>query len=350
VNETRISDFRSDTVTLPSDAMRQAIAEAVVGDDVYGEDPTINRLQEAAAELFGREAALFVPSGTMANQIAIKHFTRPGEEIILEGSSHPQLFEGGGMALISGVQSRTIDGVRGVMDPDEIISSIHPEGDIHNPRTSLAILENTHNMGGGTVLGIEYVSRVADALHERGLPLYVDGARIFNAAVAAGVPVSAYGTCVDMISCCLSKGLGAPVGSLLIGSAEAIKNCLRIRKPLGGCMRQAGILAAAGLIALLEGPGQLEDDHRRAKTLARRLSKLPSIDVDPDHVETNIIMARVKRPGADAISAAMKKEGVLIHALFGHTLRFVTHRDLDDSDVERALAAITRATGEIFGE
>lgn len=350
MKEKRISDFRSDTVTLPTAAMRLAMAEADVGDDVYGEDPTINRLQEVAAALFGCEAALFVPSGTMANQIAIKHFTRPGDEIILEASSHPQLFEGGGMALISGVQSRNIKGVRGVMDLDEILSSIHPGGDIHNPRTSLVILENTHNMGGGTVLGIDYVSRVADAVHERGIPLYVDGARIFNAAVAAGVPVSRYAGCVDMISCCLSKGLGAPVGSLLVGRAEAIKNCLRIRKPLGGCMRQAGILAAAGLIALQEGPSHLESDHARAKVLARGLAKLPAIDVDPDLVDTNIIMARVTRPGADRIGAAMKKAGVLIHALFGHTLRFVTHRDLDDSDVDRAIAAMKQVTEEVFDD
>ncbi len=348
MKEQKISDFRSDTVTLPTAAMRRAMAEAEVGDDVYGEDPTINRLQEEAAALFGREAALFVPSGTMANQIAIKHFTRPGDEIILEASSHPQLFEGGGMALISGVQSRNLKGEYGVMNEDEILSSIHPEGDIHNPRTSLVILENTHNMGGGTVLGIDYVSRVADAVHGRGIPVYMDGARIFNAATASGIPVSRYAACVDMISCCLSKGLGAPVGSLLVGDAEAIQNCLRIRKPLGGCMRQAGILAAAGLIALHEGPSCLENDHVRAKILAKGLSKLPYLDVDPDRVESNIIMARITRPGADQIGAEMKKSGILVHALFGHTLRFVTHRDLDDHDVDRALATVKRVAEEVL--
>jgi len=340
----KVSDFRSDTVTQPTREMRRAMAEADVGDDVYGEDPTINRLQEEAAAIFGREAALFVPSGTMANQIAVKHFTQPGEEVVVEASSHTLLFEGGGLGLISGVQAHPVPGMRGIMDPDQIMAAVHRDDDVHLPRTGLVVIENTHNFGGGTVLSLDYVRQVAERVHDVGLPLYIDGARIFNACAAAGVPVSRYAAHVDLISCCLSKGLGAPVGSLLIGDKERIQDCHRLRKPFGGSMRQAGILAAAGLIALREGPRLLIDDHRRARCLADGIAPLPGIELDPGQVQTNIIMARTTQGRAPSIAEALAAEGVLIHALSGDALRFVTHRDVDDADVARALTAMQKAT------
>ena len=344
----RISDFRSDTVTRPTAAMRRAMAEAEVGDDVYGEDPTVNRLQEVAARIFGREAALFVPSGTMANQIAFKHFTRPGEEVILEATGHSLLFEGGGLGLISGVQTRPVAGKRGVMDIEEIMEAVNPLGDIHHPRTALVILENTHNLGGGTVLGIDYVAAVAERIHSLGLPVYMDGARIFNASVASGIPVRDFAARVDMISCCLSKGLGAPVGSLLMGNASTIGKCLAIRKTLGGAMRQAGVLAAAGLIALEEGPRAMADDHARARRLAEEIAALPGILLDAQSVETNIVMARTSGPRAEEIKKELAAEGVLIHAIGRDAVRFVTHRDLDEEDLDRAVLAMRKATAKIF--
>jgi threonine aldolase len=347
---TRISDFRSDTVTKPTAAMRRAMAEADVGDDVYGEDPTINRLQEKAARIFRREAALFVPSGTMANQIAVKHFTNPGTEVIVEASGHSLLFEGGGLGLISGVQTRVLEGERGVIDPEAIMAAVNPTDDVHHPATSLVILENTHNLGGGTVLGLDYVTEVAERIHRKGIPLYIDGARIFNASAASGVPVSEFAARADMISCCLSKGLGAPVGSLLVGDAAAIRNGLAIRKPLGGAMRQAGILAAAGLIALESGPDLLAADHGRAQKIARGIASLPGILLDDKTVETNIIMAGTIRPEASKMAQRLAAEGVLIHALGPDKIRFVTHRDVNDEDVERVLAAMRKVCGEIFGD
>ncbi len=345
-----VSDFRSDTVTKPTTAMRQAMAEADVGDDVYGEDPTINRLQERAAAIFRREAALFVPSGTMANQIAVKHFTRPGTEVILEASGHSLLFEGGGLGLISGVQTRILEGERGVIDPERIIAAVNPSNDVHHAATSLVILENTHNLGGGTVLGLDYVTEVAKSAHGKGIPLYIDGARIFNASVASGVPVSEFAAQADMISCCLSKGLGAPVGSLLVGDTTAIMSCLAVRKPLGGAMRQAGILAAAGLIALETGPDLLAADHERARKIAGEIALLPGILLDETTVETNIIMAGTIGPEASRVAQRLATEGVLIHALGPDRIRFVTHRDVNDNDVERALAAMRKVCGDIFGD
>jgi len=344
----RISDFRSDTVTKPTPAMRQAMADAEVGDDMYGEDPTVNALQEEAARIFGREAALFVPSGTMANAIAIKLLTRPGEGVIVESTGHSFLFEGGGMGLISGVQPDTIEGDRGIMEIARIEGAIQGGEDIHHARTSLILLENTHNMGGGTVLSLDYVKEVSLLARKRGLALHLDGARIFNAAVAAGRAVREWAALVDTTSFCLSKGLGAPVGSLLVGDREAIDNCLRIRKPLGGAMRQAGVLAAAGLIALRQGPAALEVDHVRASALSRELADLPGMILDPAHVETNIIMLRTARPLAGDVSEGLKEEGVLIHALGEDCLRFVTHRDLGDDDVDRAVTAMQKVTARLF--
>jgi threonine aldolase len=236
------------------------------------------------------------------------------------------------------------------MDLDRIVAAINHTDNVHNPRTGLVILENTHNIGGGTVLPQDYVTDVADQVHGRNIPVFVDGARIFHAAVASGVAVSAFAAPVDLITCCLSKALGAPVGSLIIGDAAAIEDCHRIRKPLGGAMRQAGVLAAAGLIALRDGPKHLARDHERARRLADGIAGLPGICLDPTHVETNIIMARTAQPRAAEVAAELKKEGVLIHALSGDTLRFVTHRDLDDQDVEQALAAMQKATEEVFGQ
>ncbi len=346
MKEKRISDFRSDTVTQPTKAMRRAMAEARVGDDVYGEDPTVNRLESEAAARFGRDAALYIPSGTMANQIAVKHFTRPGEKVILEASSHTLLYEGGGLGLISGVQPHPIKSERGLMNPDDIAAALQKGDDIHNPKTGLVIVENTHNLGGGTVLALNDLTAISQMVRESGVPLYMDGARIFNASTAAKVPVHEFAAQVDLIAFCLSKGLGAPVGSLLVGDSEAIADCRRIRKPLGGAMRQSGVLAAAGLIALDEGPLLLEKDHERARTLAENIHDLPGIILDPGHVETNIVMARTTRPVAESIAAALREENVLIHALSPESLRFVTHRDLEDRDVDRAIKAMKKTTKE----
>lgn len=344
----KVSDFRSDTVTRPTRAMRQAMAEAEVGDDMYGEDPTINALQDEAASLFGRESALFVPSGTMANAIAVKLFTQPGEGVIVEATGHSFLFEGGGLGLISGVQPDTIPGERGIMDPERIVGAIQVGEDIHHARTSLLLLENTHNMGGGTVLGLAYVKEVARLAHERGVSVHLDGARIFNASVAAGASVSEWAALADTTSFCLSKGLGAPVGSLIVGDSRAIDKCLRIRKPLGGAMRQAGILAAAGLIALREGPAALKHDHDRASRLAREFADLPGLVINPLHVETNILMIRTVKPLAGEVSARLKEKGVLIHALGKDSIRFVTHRDVDDNDVDRAVDAMGQVAVQLF--
>ncbi|MFQ5655859.1 MAG: threonine aldolase family protein, partial [Planctomycetota bacterium] len=274
-------DLRSDTVTHPTEEMLRAMVSAPLGDDVFGDDPTVRALEEEAAALVGKEAALFVPSGTMANSIAVAIATRPGDEIILMDDSHTYLFEGGGSARLWGVHARPLPGEDGCLDPVEVEGAIRPD-DPHFPRTSMVLLENTHNMQGGIVVAPEEIARVAAVCRPHSLTLHLDGARLFNGVVALGRPATDFTAPADSVSVCLSKGLSCPVGSLLAGSAEAIGEARRVRKVLGGGMRQAGVLAACGRVALREGIERLADDHRRAAALARGLAALPGVRIFPD--------------------------------------------------------------------
>jgi threonine aldolase len=330
-------DLRSDTVTRPTPAMREAMATAEVGDDVFGEDPTVNRLQARAAELFGKQAALYVPSGTMGNQLCLGALTRPGEEIIAESEAHILVNEGGSAARLWGCQIATVPGRRGVM-PVEAVEAAVRVPDVHHPATTVLSLENTHNYSGGAVLPLAQIDALTALARRHGLRVHMDGARVFNAQVASGQPVARIVRDVDLVSVCLSKGLGAPVGSRVLGDAERIATCHRLRKALGGGMRQAGVLAAAGLIALEEGPAAMPADHRRARTLAEELSRLPGVEIDLDEVETNLVIAHT-RGDAHAAEAALTGRGVQTFALDARRVRFVFHRDAGDDALEAAVTA-----------
>jgi len=273
-------DLRSDTVTRPTPAMREAMARAEVGDDVFGDDPTVQRLEQRGAELFGKEAGLFVPSGTMANQVCIGALAQPGDEMIVETTAHVVLNEVASAARLWGVQVVTLPGAHGLPMIEQVAAVIR-EPDIHHPISALLSLENTHNFAGGVVLEQARVDALLALAHASGLRTHLDGARVFNAAVASGLTLARLAQGFDLVSCCLSKGLGAPVGSLVLGSRELVATCRRLRKALGGGMRQVGILAAAGIMALEEGPALLAHDHRRAKALARELAQLPGCAIDP---------------------------------------------------------------------
>lgn len=343
-------DLRSDTVTRPTEAMRRAMAAAEVGDDEYGEDPTVRRLEEAAAEAVGKEAAVFVPSGVMGNQAAVMVHTRRGDEVIVEAEAHIYLNEVAGLARLSGVQARPIAGRGGFMPPEAIAAAIRPPGVMRFPRTGLLCLENTHNYAGGTVLDVAETRAMADVARARGIPVHLDGARIFNAAVALGVPAPELCAPADSVMFCLSKGLGAPVGSLVCGSAAFAAEARHARKALGGGMRQAGVLAAAGLIALSEGRGRLAEDHENARLLAEGLAGLPGLVVDPGAVQTNIVMARLAGSpplmSAPAFAQALAEAGVKCNAIGADRLRFVTHRDVSRADCHRALGVIARVARE----
>lgn len=317
--------------------MREAMACAPVGDDVFGEDPSVNRLQERAARLFGKEEALFVPSGTMGNQLCLGALTRPGDEIIAESQAHILLNEVASAARIWGCQITAVPGERGAM-PLGAIEAVIREPDVHHPHTAVISLENTHNYAGGAVLPLAHVDAVAALARRQGLALHLDGARLFNAQVATGVPVERWVRDVDLVSVCLSKGLGAPVGSLVIGSATHITTCRRLRKALGGGMRQAGVLAAAGLIALEEGPALMVEDHRRARALAEAVARLPGVEVDPASVETNLLFITTRGDARQA-QARLEQRGILTFALGPRRLRFVFHRDVGDDALEAAIAA-----------
>jgi threonine aldolase len=336
-----IVDLRSDTVTKPTAAMRRAMAEAEVGDDVYREDPTVNRLQERAAEIFQREAGLFVPSGTMGNQAAIKAHTRPGQEVICEQRAHIYNFEMAMMAAFSGCLARPIFAEDGILTWDRIAPEVRGRSD-HRPRTGLVSLENTSNLAGGSVYPLEIADDICAHAHAADLPIHLDGARIFNASTALGRSVAELTRQSDSVMFCLSKGLGAPVGSMLVGSKEFIEEARLARKMLGGGMRQAGVLAAAGLIALEEGPRHLHVDHENARFLADGLAGIPGIKIDPAKVVTNILFLDVSGTGMSSfeISKRLASQRVLANGVTPHTMRMVTHRDVDRAGCERALQVL----------
>lgn len=334
-------DLRSDTVTKPTSEMRRAMAEAEVGDDVYGEDPTVNRLETRAAEIFEREAALFVPSGSMGNLIAIRIHCDHGNEVICESRGHIYNFEMAALAAIAGCLARPVHAEDGILSWRHIEPAIRPRI-YYRAQTGLISLENTHNVAGGVVLPPAVQDEICERAHERGLPVHLDGARIFNAATALGKSVAALTRNVDSIMFCLSKGLGAPVGSMLVGSRAFIEKARIYRKMFGGGMRQAGVLAAAGLVALEKSPPLLLRDHQNARTLAEGLAALPGIRLDPKTVQTNILIFDVSGTGltSQEISARLKDHDVLANGIDPKTMRMVTHYDVDAAGIERALSAL----------
>ncbi|MGY3714496.1 low-specificity L-threonine aldolase [Sutcliffiella cohnii] len=333
-------DLRSDTVTKPTEEMRRAAYEAEVGDDVYREDPTVNLLEEKAAEILGKESALFVTSGTQGNQIAVLTHCRPGNEILLESESHIFYYESGAVAAFAGVQTRTINGVKGQMDPLLIESSIRGE-DQHFPETGLICLENTHNRAGGAVVPYENMRDVYELSKKYNVPVHVDGARLFNAAVSSNCSIQQFTQYSDTVQICLSKGLGAPVGSILAGSKNYIEKARKWRKRLGGGLRQAGILAAPGIIALTKMTERLAEDHENATKLASSLQEMHSIEVVND-VDTNIIVVDVKNTGysSEQFVHLLEKNGVRAVTFGPTTVRFTTHYDVSTNDIDRAIHII----------
>jgi len=342
-----VVDLRSDTVTRPTPEMRRAMAEAEVGDDVYGEDPTVNRLEARAAEIAGKEAAVFVPSGTMGNTIAVKLHTRHGQEVICEARSHVMNYELGMSSWFSGCTFRTIVTADGVLRWAEIRREIRALS-AHWAPTGLIEIENTHNMAGGTASPVEVIDEICDGAHELGLKVHMDGARVFNAAEALGVEVRRIAAKVDTVMFCLSKALGAPVGSMLAGTAEAIERARLYRKRLGGGMRQAGVLAAAGLVALEKSPAGLAADHAHARFLAGGLAAVPGISLDPSAVRTNIVIFDVSGTGLSAgeFSRRLAARGIRINAINERQLRALTHYDVDREDCARALEAVAEVAGK----
>ena len=334
-------DLRSDTVTKPTPAMRRAMFEAEVGDDVYGEDPTVNRLEERAARILGKPAALFVPTGTMGNQTAIRTHTRPGQEIICEDRSHIVLYEMGGPASLANCLTRTIATEDGLLDWAMISARVRGAGD-HFQGTGLISIENSHNVAGGRVYPQKTIAEICEKAHADSVPVHMDGARIFNAAAYLGITPAEVAEPVDSVMFCLSKGLGAPVGSMLAGSADFIKEARRVRKGLGGGMRQVGVLAAAGLTALDESPDKIPDDHANARYLAEALVEMPGLAIDPALVETNILFFDCAGTGMTAgeLSGRLKEAGVLANGLGGTRMRLVTHHDVSREDCEGAIAAM----------
>jgi threonine aldolase len=339
-----IVDLRSDTLTLPTPAMREAMAQAEVGDDVWEEDPTVKRLEAAAAQRTGKEAALFVTSGTQGNLVSVLAQTRPGQEILLDADSHIFNYEGAGSAVIGGVQTHPVKTRRGFLTPEQVREHIRPSN-IHIPVTGLVCIENTHNRHGGTCCTPEEIEAVAAAAHSAGVPVHLDGARLFNAAVALRRPAVDFTRHVDSVTFCLSKGLGAPVGSLVCGSREFVARARRIRKMLGGGMRQVGVLAAAGLVALETMVERLAEDHDNCRRLAEGVAGLPRVRVDLDTVQTNILVFHVDRPGgaAELVTGCLARK-VKIHQIGPSSIRCVTHKDVDGEDIDRALEAFREIT------
>lgn len=341
-----VVDLRSDTVTRPVPGMRDAIATAAVGDDVFGDDPSVQALQEKVAGLLGKEAALFVPSGTMSNGIAVKVNTRPGDEMIVESGYHMFNFETGSAAVISGVQVSALPGVRGVITAEQVEAAVRPIDD-HFPRTRLISLENSCNVAGGTLFPLEEMKRIREVALRHGLAMHLDGARLWNASVAEGIEPARYAENFDTVSVCLSKGLGAPVGSLLAGPADLMVEAHRVRKMLGGGMRQSGILAAAGLYAIDHHWQRMAEDHRLARMLAETLHRLRGVEVDLEAVRTNIVMGRLCRDGwtTGRFTEELEAQGVRITSFGADRFRLVTHLDVQEEAARRAASVIEHLLG-----
>lgn len=339
----RVVDLRSDTVTRPTPVMREAIAAAEVGDDQLGDDPTVRRLEERIAELLGKQSALLFPTGIMANQTALVLHGRPGTEAVIEADGHILQWEEGAAAAWAGVQLRPVATADGILTADHVRGAIRPSGNRYQPQTSLICVENTHNTAGGKVLPLEALRAIRDVADEHGLPVHMDGARLWNAAVASGVALADYAATADTVMVTLSKGLGCPVGSLLAGSADAMEQAWRIRRRMGGAMRQSGILAAAGLHALDHHLDRLHDDHRRARRLADGAAALTGVSAVPP--DTNIVMLDLAPDGPDAptVAARLADRGVLVIPFATRRIRAVTHLDVDDEGIETAVAALETA-------
>ena len=345
-----VIDLRSDTVTKPTDEMRRAMAEAEVGDDVFGEDPSINRLQERAAEILGKEAGLFTASGTMSNLIATLTYCHRGDEIIMGDQAHIFWNESAGAAALAGAQPRLVpNDEQGRISPADVEAAIRPKTNIHFPPTTLVCLENTHNRCSGMVLTPEDTKGVADVAHAAGAAVHLDGARIFNAAVALEVPAEELVKDVDDISFCLSKGLSCPVGSVICGSQEFIDQARRWRKMVGGGMRQAGVLAAAGLVAMDTMIDRLADDHANAKKLAEGLANIDGLSVDPERIQTNIVIFEVDPALATVqeFMGALDREGVKVSYPGEHTIRMVTHRHIDSGEIDQALSRVSNVARQL---
>lgn len=335
-----VIDLRSDTVTKPTQQMRDASFRAEVGDDVYGEDPSVIKLEEKAAELLGKEAALFVTSGTQGNQIAVLTHCQKGNEIILEEDSHLFYYEGAAISAFAGVQPRTIKGVKGAMNPSDVLAAIRPE-DIHLPETGLICLENTHNRAGGAIVSLENMQAIYEIAKSNHIPIHLDGARLFNAAVAMEKPLSEFGKYTDTIQVCLSKGLGAPVGSIIAGTQQFIDKARKWRKRLGGGLRQVGVIAAPGLIALTEMVERLSEDHENAKRLAEGIRDNFEIEND---VDTNIVLVNVRNANMSApqFLDQLKQEGILAVGFGPQTVRLTTHYDVNREEIDRAIISINK--------
>jgi threonine aldolase len=337
----RTIDLRSDTITQPTPAMRECMAQAEVGDDVFGDDPTVQRLEATVAGLLGKEAAVFVPSGTMANQLALRSHTEPGDEVLVEANAHVHYYESGAPAALAGVMCRCLPGVRGVFTGADVEAVLRP-ADPHFAPTKLVCIENTHNRGGGNIWTLAQIGEVAAVARRHQLRLHLDGARLWNAAVATGIPEREYALPFDTVSVCFSKGLGAPVGSALAGPASLMQRARRFRKQYGGGMRQSGILAAAALYALVHHRDRLAQDHTNARTLAEKLSRLPGVDLDPATAVTNMVMVRFPGRSATALALELDGQGVRVLATGPETIRAVTSLMVTEEDMERAVAVFER--------
>ncbi len=333
-------DLRSDTVTLPGEEMRAAMANAEVGDDVYGDDPTVNRLEEIAAEVLGKESAIFVPSGTFGNQLSILTHTLRGDEVIIPASNHIIVHEAGASAVIAGVQMRTLDCDDGMPSVDRILKAIRGE-DLHYPRTGLICLENAHSSG--RVLPMEYMKEVYSLARERAVPVHLDGARIFNAAVSLGIDAGEIASKADSVMFCLSKGLGAPIGSMLVGTKEFISRARKGRKIMGGAMRQAGIIAAAGIMAIEKMIDRLGEDHENARYLAKKLEEIKGIEIMRDRLDINMVFFKLDQGRPEAIVGELYREGIKINPPEGDEWRLVTNLDVSRSDLDTFIARFTKA-------
>ncbi|MGI6642500.1 MAG: low-specificity L-threonine aldolase [Bacillota bacterium] len=344
----QIIDFRSDTVTKPTPEMRRAMYEAPVGDDVYGDDPTVNRLEALGAEIMGKEAAVFVPSGTMGNQVALMAWTQRGDEIILEEQAHIFMYEVGGPAVLSSVMTKTIRGFRGAMDPADVKDAIRGKN-IHFPKTTLICLENTHNRSGGCVIPLSNMRDIYELAREASVRVHLDGARVFNAALALGVEARELAKYADSVQFCLSKGLCAPVGSLVAGSKEFVDRARGYRKMLGGGMRQAGILAAAGIVALEKMVDRLAEDHANARMIGEALAQVPGLHIDLETVQTNMVAVGTRDLGMDAatFSGLLRQKGVWANASLPYVLRIVTHHDVSREACQEGVKRITDLVMEL---